>query len=686
MMTKPEQLTPEIARHETERPPEVVKETERLPETSEALSELGEETARKIAEASHEATTSGTVQIERATASIGGESEAIEAGRAALTPVQEEMRHLAGKAQEKIRETADVETRVGLRDTYTPEQLTQLRAKSKDEYGEGLISSAHKGAETLAEHEAAQREAYRALDGKIEAGVVKPDSITSDMLDRLELKDKPEVAVESVEQIAEHITQELKELTEKGFIKEDEARLIQSEAKQFAAIYQEAFPDADPQQILEVTRDNTRKLAYQTERDKHVFSGSDHGTRHILEGNMTMADRMTESLGDKISAKDKVLIHQIIIDHDLGYTVGVAQAKESFAASKDHPIFSTKFIEANQDYYIEKFGEDGYEMIRDGILLHSYPKSEYGTPTDPEKGFNPDIIRSITSTVDALGVTAETKCPAFFREPEVIKVLQKVKLYADTHEGKVAPEALAMYKDQLRAIADKETDSARKEGFYSAIENQFNPVTAEMTLGQYAGVLKDIKMTEQEGRLVPHVSMDISRTQALLGDMFGDKISTKAFVKAMEDFGISKDVMADMAKVIKQIKEAETDEEKRALMEKLKYSSDKAVFEFAPEFAEATSEIEESFAELKRLSIRGELRDLSRSLESPESRTPEKIETLLSEFNTSVSEQADEEDLVTIMDVQERIRMNIDNPAEFEKGLKELNAIVTKREKEFMGI
>ena len=55
----------------------------------------------------------------------------------------------------------------------------------------------------------------------------------------------------------------------------------------------------------------------------------------------------------------------------------------------------------------------------------------------------------------------------------------------------------------------------------------------------------------RDGKIVPQVSMKISQAQALLGDLFGEKIATKAFVKAMEDFGISKDVMADMAKTIK---------------------------------------------------------------------------------------------------------------------------------------
>ncbi|NQT50318.1 hypothetical protein HQ571_06520 [Candidatus Kuenenbacteria bacterium] len=663
-------------------------------ETAEALSKLADQTIKEIEEASIEAIEAANSRVERGATSLGG-AEDIEVGKLAITEVQREIQELTSQTQAKISpenplsatpERATEQPSVGLRDTYTPDQLAELRAMTKDDYGEGLVSGAHKDAKTLEDHETAQREAYKALDEKIEAGIVQPDSITSDILDRLELRDKPEIAIENIEQITEQIALELKGLTEKGFIKENEAKLIESEAEIFTSAYAEAFPDATPEQIFEVTRDNSRKLAYQTERDKQVFSGSDHGTRHILEGNMAMADKIIASLGDTATAKDKVLIHQIIVDHDLGYTVGVAQAKQSFDASKDHPLFSTKFIEANEEYYTQKFGKDGYEMIRDGILQHSYPKSEYRTPTDPEKGFNPDLIRSITSTVDALGVTAETKCPAFFREPEVIKILQKVKLFADKHGGKVTSEAIEMYKDQLRTLADNEPDAVRKAGFHSAIENQFNPVTVEMTLGQYTGVLKNIKIAENEGKMVPHVTMDISRSQALLGDLFGDKISTKAFKKAMEDFGISDDVMEHMAKIIREIRGAKTAEEKKVLVDQLRYSSDNAVFEFAPELDETTSEIEELFQSFEQVTISNEVRDLIRGVESLETRTPDRVETLLTEFSTSIGEQVDEEDLLGIMKIQERIRSNIDNPTEFENAIQELKSYVTKGEKEFMGL
>jgi hypothetical protein len=516
------------------------------------------------------------------------------------------------------------------------------------------------------------------------------------MLNRLELKNKPEPQVKNTGQIGGLVSEELDELTEKGFIKSDEAALIKNEAEKFTKLYTEAYPDAGPQEVFRLVRDNARKLAYQTERDKSVFSGSDHGTRHVLEGNMSMADRMIDRLGDKVTAKDKVLIHQIIIDHDIGYTTGVAQAKESFDASKDHPLFSTKFIEANKDYYIQRFGPEGYEMIRDGILMHSYPKSEYNSPTDPTKGFNPDTIRSITSTVDALGVTAETKCPAFFREPQVVQVLQKLQLNADTHGGKVSPENLAMYKDELRKIADKEPDEVRRNGFYDAINNQFNPTTVEMTLGQYTGVLNDIDFTERNGKLIPVVDMGISETQAVLGNLFGDQVSVRAFVKAMEDFGIPKSAISDMGK---KLRDAKTDEERKTIMEGFRYESDKALFKFSPssDMSPEAAGINKTFEELHNNSVRADMAGLIDSLSTPSGRTPENISSAIGEFRRDITERLGPDTAREFFDgrfnsakefrnIQAELQANMNNPKEFEGALKKLQGLTTRAEREFMGI
>jgi hypothetical protein len=626
-----------------------------------------------IKEGEHEAHKAGENLSRNMTTSIEGERK-----------VTKEEKNLSELKDKKIDEKKE---NMPMKDDYSEAELAELRHKTKEDYGSGLVGTHHKGAKTVEEHEAAQLKAYEGLEEKIKSGAVKPDSIQSDMLNHFELRNKPEVNITNTDQISGHVSKELEELTGKEFIKKDEADLIKKEANKITDLYKEAFPEASPQEIFELVRDNARKLAYQSYRDKHVFGGSSHGTRHILTGNMNMADRMIEGLGNRATAKDKLLIHQIITDHDIGYTVGVIESKDSINATGDHPLFSAKFVEDNKDYYIKKFGHDGYETIKDGILMHSYPKSEYNTPVDMKKGFNPDLIRSITSTVDALGVTAETKCPAFFREPEAMKILQKIQLYSETHEGNIPPDIMAKYREEFKKVAEKESSEVRKRGFMEAIESRVDtfPYIVKSTLGQYTGVLKDITLTEKEGKIIPSIKMDISRSQALLGNIFGDKMSTQAFVKAMEDLGVPEEKMSHMGSLINQIKEAKTGEEKKELIKNLRFESDKAIFEFGSNFDETSPEVQKTFEELEKISIRQEIRGLANKLKSPENRTSANITALMDDFRTSISEEMNKEDVLNLMNIQKEFISSSDE-ANFDKAIKKLSSFTSRSERSFMGI
>jgi hypothetical protein len=50
-----------------------------------------------------------------------------------------------------------------------------------------------------------------------------------------------------------------------------------------------------------------------------------------------------DQLGDNVSAKEKLMAMQIMIDHDLGYTTEAARG--SFGAAKDHPMASAAYLE-----------------------------------------------------------------------------------------------------------------------------------------------------------------------------------------------------------------------------------------------------------------------------------------------------------------------------------------------------
>ena len=355
------------------------------------------------------------------------------------------------------------------------------------------------GADVVLMEEMTQELAYADYQQRKEAGDVTlgAEGIAADMMVELDLELFSDVSVETMEQSKDAVQAELQEYVEKGYINEKEARLIMETVAKFGeamlvAFEGKRFPGDTPmtkegltQRAYEGMRDNARKIAYQTKLDKRVFSGSDHGTRHICEGCTHFSEQMMASMKDVESIdfkpQDEVLIRQIIIDHDIGYTTEAAQAKGGFEASKDHPCAGCDFVESNKDYYVQMYGTEGYDIIRDVVLNHSYAQSEYqGSRPDAasdEVTYNRDLIRSVVSTVDAMGVTSETKAMDMFRHPEAINLLQDVKLYLETHGGAVDDAAMDLFKGDMNALVDQwlseeppRISQERARGYRSAIE------------------------------------------------------------------------------------------------------------------------------------------------------------------------------------------------------------------------
>lgn len=554
-----------------------------------------------------------------------------------------------------------------LKTEYPPEKLRALRDPAivgKEKYGAGLVNTFQKEDLTIPAQEMAQEAAIRAMEEKIKAGLVDPEAIGADMMAQLEVSPDLRDAPDEADQVLGMIHAEVDGFAAKEFIIKEEARLIKEEAEKFLHAYREAFPEASPQKVFEIVRDNCRKIAYQTKMDKLVFSGSDHGTRHILEGNMKFADQMVRSLIEKgvaISALDRVLIRQVIIDHDCGYTCGCAQAKQGFEASKDHPVFSAKFIEANQAYYEDKFGKEAFGVIRNAVLYHSYPVSEYQTGPEGASQINESMIRSVTSTVDSLGVTAETKTPAFFRKPEAVKTLLKIKLALEFSETKnkkgdavLSETDMARYKQELFSIASTDSNKVRREGFERAIGDFFNEFTAETSLGHYTGVVEHVGVEAgPDGRLVPKIDMHLSRIHALLGDLFGGKIETQAFSKAMKDFGIGQ---TQLKKFGSALETARRGGEKPS--EALRFSSDRAIFEIATQFAEDASDefsdIREVVADVYDISIRTEINSLLSEIESSADIT-EKIPEIQAKLEAGVTGKTTADELKMLLKLTEQL-------------------------------
>ncbi|MBI2049624.1 hypothetical protein HYT32_01840 [Candidatus Roizmanbacteria bacterium] len=591
----------------------------------------------------------------------------------------------------------------------------------KDKYGEGLVNKYQKGKNTPSEHEKAQAIAYKDLQQKIDQKLVEPSIIGAEIVLKLgvsrELGDIPQTYSEIVERVSD----EAKVFLEKGDITKGEFETITQEITEFSNLYSNAYGTENIAKTFELVRDNERKMIYQHVVDKSVFSGSDHGLRHIVNGNIRFAKQMVESLRGKgvvVSAKDEVIIHQVMIDHDLGYTTGAARAPKGWEASKDHPLVSARFIEDNKTYYVNKFGEDGYQAIHDSVLNHSYPKLEY--QSDGKEVVHKGLIRGISSTVDSLGVTVETKTPEFFWSKDAMRTLLKIRLAMETMGGKVPEELMGRYKQELMGVAGQEQNPDRRSGYENAIDNFFNEFTAENTLGHYTGIVRNVYVEKVSGlqsqetlgnkddhghegentRFRVVVEMTPTEVYALLGNMFGDKLASQSFVKAIKDLELDPKQVEAHARAIRG---ARSRGEKKEVLE---VASDRARIIVGSEFleeqgldrisdvldAQKIQTISEVFHEIETLSIRTEINEL---LDDMSERGVEAIPEIQARFERSISSKTTLEELRQLNDLLINLSdmsltgekdANGNDITVSQAARERLKGFLTTREKDFLGV
>jgi hypothetical protein len=334
--------------------------------------------------------------------------------------------------------------------------------------------------------------------------------------------------------------------------REERIKILQSSSEYLSdlslAMREGDIPNLPEERIFALIQENQRKLAHLTVVDKHYFTGSDHGVTHVLDGNMTMANKLMAQLGNRLTAKERVMIRQAIIDHDMGYTINALEGKTGsafFDMTKDHPLFSAAYIEAHKAEYVEVFGEDGYNIIYRAVLDHSNAK-KFDLNASGGK-----LVENIVAGVDCLGVTADVKMMSLFRDPEMMNELHRIGLIWEDvsvvrlERGEALTQIGAIRDRMIVSVRSNDTlDEPTKTAYIRALTENFSPentgFAANRDIASYMGSFRDIEMVDDgSGGSRVLVTFNVhGDMQSMVKSAFSDKTASGAFVKAMEDYGL----------------------------------------------------------------------------------------------------------------------------------------------------
>ncbi|MFA5508510.1 MAG: hypothetical protein WC423_24005, partial [Vulcanimicrobiota bacterium] len=98
--------------------------------------------------------------------------------------------------------------------------------------------------------------------------------------------------------------------------------LVSAQAGRFLDLVAEAAPPGmSASDAFKLAQDNAVLVAYQDRVSSEVFMG-DHGVRHLLGHNIRVCEELADKVvaqGGTVSAKDRLVMHQTMVMHDLGY-------------------------------------------------------------------------------------------------------------------------------------------------------------------------------------------------------------------------------------------------------------------------------------------------------------------------------------------------------------------------------
>lgn len=242
-------------------------------------------------------------------------------------------------------------------------------------------------------------------------------------------------------------------LSENASYNPEKHALVLAQTKEYIKLLRQAqtegaIPkDVKAAEIYRLVLENIAALAWQDRAASENLLG-DHGVRHIVGHNINASMQIAEALksrGASITAMDKLLMHQIMIYHDIGYAMAPVRDsinKEGIhGQDAGHNLLGAQYarerIQDPFDLWQKVFGQnqENLDILHRGILYHD--KDEEGGAgikfvTELKEGQNASQVRvcnieSIIRTADNTHAFEDKLPELLYAFPETIKYMRLMK-------------------------------------------------------------------------------------------------------------------------------------------------------------------------------------------------------------------------------------------------------------------
>jgi hypothetical protein len=343
------------------------------------------------------------------------------------------------------------------------------------------------------------------------------------------------------------------------------------------AVVKESSAELTTAEYRQKIEDSLRMVAMATEainfQDKaaNAVTLGDHGWHHLYQ-DMRDALKIAEGFnGDKLTAKQQLLIGLTAAYHDIGYAspqINDAQKDSSanYYLDTGHPLLSFVFVRQNADHFRSILSEEEFDALSAMVINHEDPEAAKAAGPDYE------ILSRAFAYADAGASVGQEKVPPIVAQvPEVMKFLYllnqvDVKLKSNEIDQSQADTLIENARNEVQAsIEQKGFDPDQAAAILNVFtDHHLSGRTFNLLVGRLAGEMADPKVEEaMDGskRVVFRMNMgEANELEAYLPEAVkaGAVIAVKVFVeqaglrvddqqaKQMHDFLLQTDEAGDL--------------------------------------------------------------------------------------------------------------------------------------------
>lgn len=237
-------------------------------------------------------------------------------------------------------------------------------------------------------------------------------------------------------------------------------KTVSEETAQYIALLAQAQEEGDiatlsAGDVLTLVRENVWTLCYQDRVASENLLG-DHGIRHLVLHNIATTEKLFDQLSDhgqKVRAIDRLITHQVMIDHDIGYAMNPVRKGVNagdFTADKGHNVLAAKFVRQRattaSNPLAKIFKKEHLQTIHQGILEHDSPTIDFQLHNDSTETRRNNIYSAIHAADNSH--VFEDKLPELlYSFPDTLKYMRLMKSAAEIGDEDLFKEL----KSQLTA-------------------------------------------------------------------------------------------------------------------------------------------------------------------------------------------------------------------------------------------